>query len=320
MVFERSKHECVVCGDVAVDAHHIVERRLWPDGGYYLDNGAALCGECHIRAEQTLISCEFLRESCGIKNTILPPHLYPDQRYDKWGNPILPSGMRLKGELYDDVSVQKILAGAEFVKYIKYPRTYHLPWSPGVGKDDRVMENLDRFKDERIVVTEKMDGENTSMYRDHIHARSVESGSHPSRDRIKAIWSGIAHEIPEGWRVCAENLYARHSIGYESLTGYLMVFSIWNSLRCLSWDETLEWSHLLDLPTVPVIYDGPWSGFRLPQVNGNVMEGYVVRMARSFHYGEFRFAVGKYVRKDHVQTHGGWMRSQVVPNGIARAK
>lgn len=43
IVFERDKHKCVVCGQPAVDAHHIIDRALWTDGGYYLDNGVSLC-------------------------------------------------------------------------------------------------------------------------------------------------------------------------------------------------------------------------------------------------------------------------------------
>jgi len=36
-----------------------------------------------------------------------------------------------------------------------------------------------------VVVTEKMDGENTTMYCDNIHARSIDGRHHPSRDWVK---------------------------------------------------------------------------------------------------------------------------------------
>ena len=38
----------MVCKKPAVDAHHLLERRLWPDGGYHLDNGVSLCAEHHL--------------------------------------------------------------------------------------------------------------------------------------------------------------------------------------------------------------------------------------------------------------------------------
>ena len=108
-VFARDNHKCVFCGAPAVDAHHIIERRLFTDQGYYLDNGASVCAECHIKCETTEYSVEDVRLACGIKKIIVPAHLYPDHQYDKWGNPIMSNGQRLKGELFFDESVQKIL-------------------------------------------------------------------------------------------------------------------------------------------------------------------------------------------------------------------
>lgn len=165
-VFERDNYKCVMCGDFAVDAHHIMERRLFNNDtfGYFIDNGASLCSCCHILAEQTLISPQELRDKIDIKNIILPPHLYRDAEYDKWGNEILQNGMRLKGELFYDESVQKILKEGDvlnsFSNYIKYPRTYHLPWSPGTTKDDRIMKDIDTLLNNEVVITLKMDGEN----------------------------------------------------------------------------------------------------------------------------------------------------------------
>ena len=44
-VFKRDKNKCVFCDKAAIDAHHIIERKLWNDGGYYLNNGASVCEE-----------------------------------------------------------------------------------------------------------------------------------------------------------------------------------------------------------------------------------------------------------------------------------
>lgn len=109
-VFARDGHRCVICKGPAVDAHHILERRLFDSGGYYLSNGASLCEDHHLKAEMTVISVEDLREAAGIAKWTIPSHLYGDQRYDKWGNPVMPNGQRLKGELFWDESVQKVLA------------------------------------------------------------------------------------------------------------------------------------------------------------------------------------------------------------------
>jgi len=325
-VFARDGHKCVVCGAPAKDAHHILERRLFDDGGYYLENGASVCEQHHLAAEMTTLSCEELRERIGIKEPLLPPHLYSDQRYDKWGNPIQPNGSRLKGDLFFDESVQKILGQGGvlplFTKYVKYPRTYHLPWSPGVKKDDRVMESLEGFRGQEVVVTVKMDGENTTMYDDYIHARSLSANPHPSRNWMKQFHSTIQHNIPPEWRVCVENLYAEHSIAYKNLESWCQLFSVWNDKNvCLSWDETIEWAQLLGITVVPVLYRGLWDektvkGLFKSEHGGDASEGYVVRVTDSFPYRDFKKLVGKYVRKDHVQTHGHWMRSKLVVNGL----
>ena len=128
-VFHRDGNFCVICKQAGQDAHHIMERRLFIDGGYFLDNGATLCGLCHVKAEQTILSCDEIRKAVGITNILLPDHLYPDQQYDKWANPILPNGTRLRGELFEDISVQRVLAPVIhlFTDKVKYMRTLHLP-------------------------------------------------------------------------------------------------------------------------------------------------------------------------------------------------
>lgn len=326
-VFARDNYKCVFCDKPAQDAHHIIERRLWTDSGYYVNNGASVCGEHHLECERTTISVEQVREACGITKPIIPNHMYDDQVYDKWGNIVLPNGQRTKGELFNDPSVQKVLREGGvfdlFTDYVKYPRTSHLPWSGCVAEDDRIIQSLDFFEGKRVIVTEKLDGENTTLYTDYYHARSVDSKNHPSRNWAKALQSKFAHDIPKGWRLCCENLYAQHSIAYNNLESYLYGISIWNERNeCLPWDATLFWFELFDLPVVPILYDGIWNEEKIKALYDEKKdwenhEGYVVRVADGFGYGEFRKAVAKYVRANHVQTtKHHWMAQQVVPNKL----
>lgn len=37
--------------DVKLDAHHITDRTLMPNGGYVKENGISLCPGCHEKAE-----------------------------------------------------------------------------------------------------------------------------------------------------------------------------------------------------------------------------------------------------------------------------
>jgi len=52
-VFSRDKHKCVFCNIVEnLDAHHITDRNLMPNGGYVKENGITLCPEHHLLAEE----------------------------------------------------------------------------------------------------------------------------------------------------------------------------------------------------------------------------------------------------------------------------
>lgn len=203
---------------------------------------------------------------------------------------------------------------------VKYPRTRHLPWSPGSTSDDLYSDSLLPFAGRPVIVTEKMDGENTTLYRDGLHARSIDGRHHPSRNWVKAMHGNMAHLIPSGWRVCGENLYALHSIGYQELPSYFLVFSIWNEENhCLSWEETTQWCRRLGLIHVPVLFDGLYDEALLRQMAPNTehSEGYVVRFADSFAFEVFAEAVAKWVRPNHVVSEEHWMHKRVVPNGLA---
>lgn len=341
-VLARRDGRCCVpeCPSVAVDAHHIIERRLWiqPEelGGYFLENGAAVCEKHHLDTERTVLTPNELREYCSIEKAVLPGEFYLDSEmsYTKWGDIVLPDGGRLPGPLFWGESVQKILSTGlgvleSYRERVKYPRTMHLPWSPGRTKDDRVLSSVAHWIGEELVVTEKMDGENTTVYSDgYIHARSVDSGNHHSRNRLRADIQRWAYELPQGWRVCGENLTAVHSIKYEQLPDRFLLFSIWDGNRCLSWDETVEWAELLGLQTPRVIWRGNIDSAEQLQAvlteewkqigGGERSEGYVSRLSSDFELRDFHRAVGKFVRSNHVTSAQHWMRRSYEENTILK--
>lgn len=295
-VFKRDKYKCIICKKPAVDAHHILERKLFEDGGYYLDNGASLCSDCHIKAESTFISVEELRNTIGINNPVLPKNFSSAIIYDKWG---------------------------KIMSYIKYPRTPHLPWSESLDDDDFVIEDVDALFANEIVMTEKMDGENTTMYSDHIHARSLDGRYHESRDWVKSLHGQIKHLIPEGWRICGENLYAKHSIHYKNLPSYFLVFSIWDEQGCLDWKDTKDFASELGLYTVPEMARGKFeknSFISKFKPDPNECEGYVVRTEQGFFFEDFSKHIAKYVRKNHIKTDQHWLTSKIVKNELAGQK
>ncbi|MFI2370573.1 RNA ligase family protein [Streptomyces sp. NPDC018833] len=203
-----------------------------------------------------------------------------------------------------------------------YPRTPHLPWSPGASVDDLRVSDLSRLCGREVVVTEKLDGENTTLYADGLHARSLDSAHHPSRAWVKALHGRIGHAIPAGWRVCGENMYARHSLAYDDLDGYFYGFSVWDARgRCLDWDRTVPFLRDLGIPVPRVLWRGVFDAraektLRTMRLDLTRQEGYVVRTAEGFAAEDFGQRVAKWVRPGHVQTGTHWMHAAVVENGL----
>lgn len=205
---------------------------------------------------------------------------------------------------------------------IKFPRTSHLPWSEGCTSDDKIILNLNVLMYQNVVVTEKYDGENCTFTKDQIYARSVSSNGGILRERVKSLWSNIRYLIPEDIRICGENMQWEHSIRYENLESPFYIFSVFDRSYCLSWDDVLKYSSLMEIPTVPIIFEGIFDNEAiefLKNLDLNGREGYVVRKRDTFKYEDYSTHVAKFVRKDHVQTTKHWTKN-LNENGFKNKK
>jgi hypothetical protein len=210
----------------------------------------------------------------------------------------------------------------------KYPRTYHLPWSESKTDDDKTLtieQVLSNFSGKTIVVTEKLDGENTTIYSDgYCHARSIDSRNHESRSYIKSLAAKIGCELPEGWRLMGENLFAKHSIEYNRLPDYFILFGIADQSNiALSWNEVKQYGNILGLYTAPILYMGAYDEISIrnsqPSTSafGGCVEGYVVRNASNFSMNDFSKNVAKFVRANHIQSKDHWMYSPIITNKLS---
>jgi len=207
---------------------------------------------------------------------------------------------------------------------LKYPRTYHLPSSPGLQNDDRRLPDINIFKGRQVVLTEKADGEGSTLTRAKTYPRSPDGRPHPSRDWIKAYHARKAHDIPERWRISGEGMYAVHSIAYRNSTAnalrsYFYGFGVWDETNTLlAWDETLEIFQLLDIAPVTVLYRGHYYDGLVEEIAARMdprrQEGFVLRVDAPIAYpsgagdkGRFFDQVAKWVRPAHVATDEHWM-------------
>lgn len=208
----------------------------------------------------------------------------------------------------------------------KYPRTYHFSFSESLENDDKVIQSLDNLIGEEVVATLKMDGESTTMYPDdYSHARSIDSETNWTRDIVRKILSVIRYDIPENYRLCCENLYATHSIVYPDyyLEGYLYLLSVWDeNNECLSWDDTVTYAGLFDLPTPKVLYRGIFDEKKFKelakQLDTNLEEGFVVRLTKKIPYEEFSRSFVKYVRAGHVKENAEHWLKTATRNGTPK--
>ena len=208
-----------------------------------------------------------------------------------------------------------------------------------MSADDIALDSQSLFMGQEVVVTEKLDGECTTIYPDgYVHARSPDSKHHISRSWIKSHAQTFSWQIPDGWRICAENLTAWHSIFYTELPTYLFVIGIYEGDHCFNWDDTVDFCKEWKLTTVPVLWRGIWdedvirklwtgkgmfptfeskkTGFFFPEdFQPCPAEGYVVRLADSFYYDDFQKSVAKWVRPHHVTTDEHWLE-RFIPNHL----
>ena len=217
----------------------------------------------------------------------------------------------------------------------KYNRTFHLPYSPGTTNDDRISNSVDSLLGKEIVITEKLDGENTGMTGylsvsetgETISDGGVYARSHAAY--TTSLWSRevrLLHKmkvegmLSDGEFLFGENLEGIHSIEYSNLDSYFYIFGLRDNNIWVDWNKVEEYSYLLDIPTVPILFKGIVNSekelkdlveklvSKESKLGGDI-EGVVVRNAGIFHNDHFSSNVLKWVRGNHVKTDEHWTRN-----------
>lgn len=218
----------------------------------------------------------------------------------------------------------------------KYNRTFHVPWSPGGTSDDKIAKSVDSLIGKPIVITEKIDGSNTSLEREGCFART-HSGppTHASFNGLKALHASLQYLIPTRLQIFGEWCYALHSIPYDSLPGYFLVFGIREYVNIerleeaewYSWKDVELLANNLGLPTVPVLFQGTVNSEKelkelvesfmiQPSCCGGIREGVVIRLAQGFSDSNFSQSIMKCVRANHVQTSEHWKDQEIIRNKL----
>jgi len=201
----------------------------------------------------------------------------------------------------------------------KYPRTYHLPFSPEVHSDDKVLHDISFFINKEIIITEKADGGNTCLNKDGVFARShAQPTDCPTFDYIKNVhYFSKKHLMNPDYKYYGENLFAIHSITYTNLKDYFYLFGVSDTENFLSYFDMVKEATRMGFKSVPVVFRGTFTSeeelknfldkeIKKESYWGGPREGFVLRTPNSFPIEDFSKNVVKYVREGHVQSDKHW--------------
>ena len=211
----------------------------------------------------------------------------------------------------------------------KYPRTYHFVYSEGTTSDDRISSDVSNLIGNRIIINSKLDGSNSAIEIDGAFGRSHAAYTkNPWDVKLRIFHSGIKYLLDEGVMLFLENMEAIHSLEYTNLESFFYLFGGLQDGVFSSWEDVELWSDILNIPTVPVLFDGivnsekelkelvlklakePSTLGAFDTTTGEKMkEGVVVRPYDSFPYEKFGDNIRKYVRANHVKSDEFWVKN-----------
>lgn len=115
-----------------------------------------------------------------------------------------------------------------------------------------------------VEITEKIDGANVAIVRGNKQKWTLQKrrgladeGSHA---QFSFFWNWARYNvekilnIPSQWVIYGELCFVKHTIEYDQLPSYFLVFDIWNGQEYIRPDKRLDMSKSLGFAHVPVLY------------------------------------------------------------------
>lgn len=214
--------------------------------------------------------------------------------------------------------------------FFRFPHTPHLAWlGKGLPRDDKVFSNLEikKFLAHTLMVEEKLDGANLGVSVDTAgnfrfqnrgqYLQVPYSGQFARLNiwltrRADSLFDALGQDILVFGEWCA----ARHSLDYDSLPDWWMVFDVYDKSTGRFWssDQRNAWAAEYGFSTVPTLARGRFTLselVRMVQDASSVyrkgsLEGIVLRTSGA----EWTEARAKLVRADFVQSIGEHWRNR----------
>ena len=227
------------------------------------------------------------------------------------------------------------------IDFFRFPHTPHIAWlAQGAPRDDKVLSPIEvsELLSADVVVEEKLDGanlgfslspdgmlraQNRGQYLHEPHARQfarLPDWLVMHRDKLRAV---LAQHAGAGLILFGEWCAARHSLDYDHLPDWFLLFDVYDRTRERFWSTPRRnvLAATLGLATVPQVLLGPCT---LPQLKDvlsrqpsryrqGALEGLVIRRETT----DWCEARAKLVRADFTQTIAEhWSRRRVEWNRL----
>lgn len=227
----------------------------------------------------------------------------------------------------------------EMAEFFRFPTTPHLAWlSADVApRSDKVLSasEMEEFLSGQVVVEEKVDGANLGIFvapdgqlRIQNRGQYIASPFHGQFARLPA-WlekhgPHLGEALPQGIVVFGEWCAAKHSLRYDMLPDWLLVFDVYDRAERHFWSSGRRdnLAARLGLATVPQIFRGETDlaaltqllDTRMSALRAGPMEGVIVRSESP----DWCIRRAKLVRGDFTQAIGEhWSRRSIEWNRIA---
>jgi len=224
--------------------------------------------------------------------------------------------------------------------FFRFPHTAHLAWlGSGTPRDDKLLSSLEAraFLKGSVVVEEKLDGANLGIslasdgtFRFQNRGQYLVQPYSGQYQRLTS-WvsrhqSALSETLGEGQILFGEWCAARHSVAYDQLPDWFLVFDVFDRVRREFWSTSRRdvLAHQAGLQVVPLLFEGHTTLAALKDLvttarsrfRSGTIEGLVIRTQSA----ESLTARAKLVRSDFVQNIGDhWRRRAIEWNRVQPA-
>lgn len=214
--------------------------------------------------------------------------------------------------------------------FFRFPHTPHLAWiGKGLPRGDKVLSSIEveELLAHSLLIEEKLDGANLGVSVDAVgdlrlqnRGQYLQAPYHGQFARLNTWLTGKADllfdALNQNMLVFGEWCAARHSLDYDSLPDWWMVFDVYDRSVGRFWSASRRdaWAAEHGLSTVPTLARGRFTRQELIQMlqdcpsvyRRGPLEGIVVRTAGA----KWTEARAKLVRADFVQSIGEHWRNR----------